>query len=136
MSVSSLIIDSRNRQNGQLMSNFTVNITPALQNVRQVRLAYSDISLPNSPESYMYLMIPELGSTIRSSNGIGNGTFFLPTMAPGGNHSYLLQNNAFTQIADGNGVTLSQLSVRLSWGSREQTPPLLPNDFVILLQFI
>ena len=81
-------------------------------------------------------MIPELGSTVRSSNGIGNGTFFIPTLAPSGNHSYILQNSAFTQVANGNGVTISQLSLRMTWGSRFPSEPILPNDFVLMLQFV
>ena len=116
MSFSSLILDSRRRNNGGSDTNFSCNLTPALLDVHRCRLVHSNIPLPGGmAEPYYILSIPELGAHARGASTTTAGTFFIPATSAAGFRSFLAEGSSWIQVGDGLGRNISSLTCTLSW---------------------
>ena len=127
--MSTLIIDSRRRNSGNSLTHFTIQVTPSIENVTQCKLVWADLPIPTgASESYYVVTIPQLGAPVRGANSLLAGTFVIPITSAGGYRTYFGENSAYHQIAGGNGVSLSNHDVHLSWGSAGGTA-LIGGDF-------
>ena len=132
--MSTLIIDSRRRNSGNSLTHFTIQLTPSIENVTQCKLVWADLPIPTgASESYYVVTIPQLGAPVRGANSLSSGTFVIPITSAGGYRTYFGENSAYHQIAGGNGVSLSNLDVHLSWGSNG-APALIGGDFTLIIQ--
>jgi len=115
--MSTIIVDSRRRNSGNSLTHFTIQLTPSIENVTQCKLVWADLPIPTgASESYYVVTIPQLGAPVRGANSLLSGTFVIPITSAGGYRTYWGENSAYHQIAGGNGVSLSNLDVHLSWG--------------------
>ena len=132
--MSTIIIDSRRRNSGNSLTHFTIQLTPSIENVSKCRLVWADIPIPTgAAESFYVITIPQLGAPVRGANSLLSGTFVIPITSAGGYRTYFGENSAYHQIAGGNGVSLSNLDVHLSWGSAGGTA-LIGGDFTLIIQ--
>ena len=132
--MSTIIIDSKKRNSGNSLTHFTLQLTPSIENVSKCRLVWADIPIPNgAAESFYVITIPQLGAPVRGANSLLSGTFVIPITSAGGYRTYSGENSAYHQIAGGNGVSLSNLDVHLSWGSNG-APALIGGDFTLIIQ--
>jgi hypothetical protein len=132
--MSTIIIDSKKRNSGNSLTHFTLQLTPSIENVSKCRLVWADIPIPTgASESYYVITIPQLGAPVRGANSLLSGTFVIPITSAGGYRTYFGENSAYHQIAGGNGVSLSNLDVHLSWGSNG-APALIGGDFTLIIQ--
>ena len=132
--MSTIIIDSKKRTSGNSLTHFTLQLTPSIENVSKCRLVWADIPIPTgASESYYVITIPQLGAPVRGANSLLSGTFVIPITSAGGYRTYFGENSAYHQIAGGNGVSLSNLDVHLSWGSNG-APALIGGDFTLIIQ--
>ena len=132
--MSTIIIDSRRRNSGNSLTHFTIQLTPSIENVTQCKLVWADLPIPTgASESYYVVTIPQLGAPVRGANSLLSGTFVIPITSAGGYRTYWGENSAYHQIAGGNGVSLSNLDVHLSWGSNG-APALIGGDFTLIIQ--
>ena len=132
--MSTIIIDSKKRNSGNSLTHFTLQLTPSIENVSKCRLVWADIPIPTgASESYYVITIPQLGAPVRGANSLLSGTFVVPITSAGGYRTYFGENSAYHQIAGGNGVSLSNLDVHLSWGSNG-APALIGGDFTLIIQ--
>ena len=127
-----LIIDSRNRVNGEAPNNFILNMNPPLYNVRSVKLAYASIPVVDGADQlYWCVSIPELGLHTRGSNGDASKcTFSIPVTSGGGYRSFFNSMSSYEPIANGNGDTLTRMHIRLHYPDGS---PVLTNDEDILI---
>lgn len=111
------IVDSRNRVAGDSTNNFVLNLTPALRDVKGVKLAYASIPVVElSNQLYWCISITELGLHTRGSNGDASKcTFSVPITSGGGYRSFFNSMSSYEPVANGNGETLTQMSVRLHY---------------------
>ena len=132
--MSTIIIDSKKRNSGNSLTHFTLQLSPSIENVSKCRLVWADIPIPTgASESYYVVTIPQLGAPVRGANSLLSGTFVIPITSAGGYRTYFGENSAYHQIAGGNGVSLSNLDVHLSWGSNG-APALIGGDFTLIIQ--
>ena len=132
--MSTIIIDSKKRNSGNSLTHFTLQLTPSIENVSKCRLVWADIPIPTgASESYYVITIPQLGAPVRGAHSLLSGTFVIPITSAGGYRTYFGENSAYHQIAGGNGVSLSNLDVHLSWGSNG-APALIGGDFTLIIQ--
>ncbi len=110
-----LIIDSRDKPVSSPSNNsFRLTLNPAIENVKSARLKFINIPADSAPESYWLLLIQEFGIHVRSADiNRTQGTFVVPLLAPGGSRTLFAENSSFTQIAGGQGVSLSTLNIQL-----------------------
>jgi hypothetical protein len=132
--MSTLIIDSRRRNSGNSLTHFTIQLTPSIENVTQCKLVWADLPIPTgASESYYVVTIPQLGAPVRGANSLLSGTFVIPITSAGGYRTYWGENSAYHQIAGGNGVSLSNLDVHLSWGAAGGTAS-IGGDWTLIIQ--
>ena len=132
--MSTIIIDSKKRNSGNSLTHFTLQLSTSIENVSKCRLVWADIPIPTgASESYYVITIPQLGAPVRGANSLLSGTFVIPITSAGGYRTYFGENSAYHQIAGGNGVSLSNLDVHLSWGSNG-APALIGGDFTLIIQ--
>jgi hypothetical protein len=84
-------------------------------------------------ESFYVITIPQLGAPVRGANSLLAGTFVIPITSAGGYRTYFGENSAYHQIAGGNGVSLSNLDVHITWGSAGGTAS-IGGDFTLIIQ--
>ena len=132
--MSTIIIDSRKRNSGNSLTHFTIQLTPSIENVTQCKLVWADLPIPTgASESYYVVTIPQLGAPVRGANSLLSGTFVIPITSAGGYRTYWGENSAYHQIAGGNGVSLSNLDVHLSWGAAGGTAS-IGGDWTLIIQ--
>ena len=132
--MSTIIVDSRRRNSGNSLTHFTIQLTPSIENVTQCKLVWADLPIPTgASESYYVVTIPQLGAPVRGANSLSSGTFVIPITSAGGYRTYWGENSAYHQIAGGNGVSLSNLDVHLSWGAAGGTAS-IGGDFTLIIQ--
>ena len=132
--MSTIIIDSRRRNSGNSLTHFTIQLTPSIENVTQCKLVWADLPIPTgASESYYVVTIPQLGAPVRGANSLLSGTFVIPITSAGGYRTYWGENSAYHQIAGGNGVSLSNLDVHLSWGAAGGTASIC-GDWTLIIQ--
>ena len=132
--MSTIIIDSKKRNSGNSLTHFTLQLTPSIENVSKCRLVWADIPIPNgAAESFYVITIPQLGAPVRGANSLLAGTFVIPITSAGGYRTYFGENSAYHQIAGGNGVSLSNLDIHITWGSAGGTA-LIGGDFTLIIQ--
>ena len=132
--MSTIIIDSRRRNSGNSLTHFTIQLTPSIENVTQCKLVWADLPIPTgASESYYVVTIPQLGAPVRGANSLLSGTFVIPITSAGGYRTYWGENSAYHQIAGGNGVSLSNLDVHLSWGAAGGTAS-IGGDWTLIIQ--
>ena len=132
--MSTIIIDSRRRNSGNSLTHFTIQLTPSIENVSKCRLVWADIPIPTgAAESFYVITIPQLGAPVRGANSLLAGTFVIPITSAGGYRTYWGENSAYHQIAGGNGVSLSNLDVHLSWGAGGGTAS-IGGDWTLIIQ--
>ena len=130
--MTTLVIDSRDRINGT-QNQFTLYLNPALENVHKVKLIFADIpSDSKTVDSAWYIQIPEFGCPVRSASVETSATFMVPMTAGAGNRTIYSENSMYTEIGNGNGVTLSSINVRLLWRKNQPWP--LAGEWVIAVQ--
>ena len=112
-----IIIDSRQRTSGADASNFVLNMVPAIPNVNRVTLSFASLPVSTgSDQLYWCITIPELGINARGVYaGISSCTFAVPTLSGEGYRTLFNSTTGYTPIANGNGSSLTQLSVRLHY---------------------
>ena len=132
--MSTIIVDSRRRNSGNSLTHFTIQLTPSIENVTQCKLVWADLPIPTgASESYYVVTIPQLGAPVRGANSLLSGTFVIPITSAGGYRTYWGENSAYHQIAGGNGVSLSNLDVHLSWGAAGGTAS-IGGDWTLIIQ--
>ena len=132
--MSTKIVDSRRRNSGNSLTHFTIQLTPSIENVTQCKLVWADLPIPTgASESYYVVTIPQLGAPVRGANSLLSGTFVIPITSAGGYRTYWGENSAYHQIAGGNGVSLSNLDVHLSWGAAGGTAS-IGGDWTLIIQ--
>ena len=132
--MSTIIIDSRRSNSGNSLTHFTIQLTPSIENVSKCRLVWADIPIPTgAAESFYVITIPQLGAPVRGANSLLAGTFVIPITSAGGYRTYFGENSAYHQIAGGNGVSLSNLDIHITWGSAGGTA-LIGGDFTLIIQ--
>ena len=132
--MSTIIIDSRRRNSGNSLTHFTIQLTPSIENVTQCKLVWADLPIPTgASESYYVVTSPQLGAPVRGANSLLSGTFVIPITSAGGYRTYWGENSAYHQIAGGNGVSLSNLDVHLSWGAAGGTAS-IGGDWTLIIQ--
>ena len=132
--MSTIIIDSKKRNSGNSLTHFTLQLTPSIENVSKCRLVWADIPIPTgAAESFYVITIPQLGAPVRGANSLLAGTFVIPITSAGGYRTYWGENSAYHQIAGGNGVSLSNLDIHITWGSAGGTAS-IGGDFTLIIQ--
>ena len=132
--MSTIIIDSRRRNSGNSLTHFTIQLTPSIENVSKCRVVWADIPIPTgAAESFYVITIPQLGAPVRGANSLLAGTFVIPITSAGGYRTYFGENSAYHQIAGGNGVSLSNLDIHITWGSAGGTAS-IGGDFTLIIQ--
>ena len=134
--MSTLVIDSRRRNATGVgtLTQFSLQLTPALENVSRCRLVWADLPIPSgATESFYIITIPQLGCPVRGANSMLSGTFCIPVSSAGGYRSYWAENNSWHQIANGNHTSVTQLDVYVNWGN-DNAPALLAGDWTIIIQ--
>jgi hypothetical protein len=107
-----LIVDSRDRLAGTV-SEFSLSLRGAVENVHSVRLLYCDIPSPDGDtEPYYYIRMCELGAHVRGAAQGDDATFVVPRTAASGFRTIHAQNSVFPAIVfETPGRTLSSLAV-------------------------
>ena len=132
--MTTIIVDSKRRNSGNSLTHFTIQLTPSIENVTQCKLVWADLPIPTgASESYYVVTIPQLGAPVRGANSLLSGTFVIPITSAGGYRTYWGENSAYHQIAGGNGVSLSNLDVHLSWGAGG-APASIGGDWTLIIQ--
>ena len=132
--MTTIIVDSKRRNPGNSLTHFTIQLTPSIENVSQCKLVWADLPIPSgASESYYVVTIPQLGAPVRGANSLLSGTFVIPITSAGGYRTYWGENSAYHQIAGGNGVSLSNLDVHLSWGAGG-APASIGGDWTLIIQ--
>ena len=132
--MTTIIVDSKRRNSGNSLTHFTIQLTPSIENVTQCKLVWADLPIPTgASESYYVVTIPQLGAPVRGANSLLSGTFVIPITSAGGYRTYWGENSAYHQIAGGNGVSLSNLDVHLSWGA-SGAPASIGGDWTLIIQ--
>ena len=132
--MTTIIVDSKRRNSGNSLTHFTIQLTPSIENVSQCKLVWADLPIPSgASESYYVVTIPQLGAPVRGANSLLSGTFVIPITSAGGYRTYWGENSAYHQIAGGNGVSLSNLDVHLSWGAGG-APASIGGDWTLIIQ--
>ena len=76
-----LVIDSRMREAGGSLDNFTVRLQPAITDITSIRLLYASIGHPDDliPELYWLIRVSQFGLGVRSAVGSDSASFIVPT---------------------------------------------------------
>ena len=76
-----LVIDSRMREQGGSLDNFTVRLQLAITDITSIRLLYASIGHPDDlvPELYWLIRVSQFGLGVRIAAGSDSASFIVPT---------------------------------------------------------
>jgi hypothetical protein len=108
-----LAIESNKRSFGT-NTLFTIMLNPGITFSR-IRLKFASIcNAQTNTELYYFITIGNLQVNARACNMSGNaGTFIIPTLSAGGSRNIFQAESDFKEIADGCGIHLNSLEIKI-----------------------